>query len=193
MVASSALMAQNTEAPKARRLPGINIPGVRSNKSGTYTVSGNFAVDLQGPVDTRPGCYGTADSVIVPLTFTAPTGFTVHIITLRGDLVSWIKTLPGDPVTPDESTAGILGGMQTSNVTNAPCDLCATGTPLYIQDAVSALVPKTRTPYNYTQVDMDLESDNILNLKTAAWLNTTNKPIHIEFTYTIIFTFVPSI
>jgi hypothetical protein len=32
-----------------------------------------------------------------------------------------------------------------------------------------------------------LDADNILNAKIAAWLNTTNKPVHIEISYTIQF------
>ena len=44
--------------------------------------------------------------------------------------------------------------------------------------------------FNYDGVDLVLPADNTLNLKIAAWLNTTGKPIHIEATYVIKFQFV---
>jgi hypothetical protein len=155
---------------------------------GPYTVSGNFAGDLFGPVDTRPGTWGRADSAILPVTFKPPAGYRVRILSIRGDVVSWIKTVPGGPPTPPESAAGVLGAFQTPSASgSAQCDWCADGCLLYVQGAVTEKQPAGRVPFNYVRVDALLDSDNVLNAKMAAWLNNTEKPIHIEITYTIQF------
>jgi hypothetical protein len=168
---------------------------------GPYTVSGNFPADLYGPVDTRmsglicaggPCIWGHADSATLPIKFRPPAGYRVRILALRGDVVGWVKSLPGDPPTPVESSAGILGGFQTTSASgSAHCDYCADGTPLYVQDAVTDKQPKTRAPFNYNDVGQLLDDDNILTAKIASWLNTTGKPIHIEISYTIQFRYEP--
>lgn len=172
-----------------------------------YIASGNFPSDLYGPVDTRmagqicgggPCIWGRADYAVLPIRFRPPAGYRVRILALRGDLIAWIKTLPGDPATPLESAAGILGGFQTTSSLNASnggsgaegsarCDYCSDDCPLYIQDSVTEKQAKTRAPFNYTDVGLLLDLDNMLNAKIAAWLNTTGKPIHVELTYTIQF------
>lgn len=162
-----------------------------------YTVSGNFPADLYGSVDTRmsgqtcaggPCIWGRADAAILPIKFKPPVGYRVRIVALRGDVVSWIKTLPGDVLTPPESSAGVLGGFETPDSGgSAHCDWCADGCPLYVQDAVTEKQPKARTSFNYERVGLLLGPDNVLRAKIAAWLNTTGKPIHMEITYTIQF------
>jgi hypothetical protein len=155
------------------------------------TVSGNFPRDLQGTVDTRPTCWGYADSAVLPITFNPPAGYRVRILALRGDVTAWIKTLPGDPTTPPESVSGVLGGFQTTSGLNGgttpQCDYCAGGTPLYVQGAVGERQPTTRIPFDYDNVGTLLDSDNVLNAKIASFLNTTGKPIHTEISYTLVF------
>jgi hypothetical protein len=166
------------------------------------TVSGNFPRDLYGPEDLRdtrlvcaggPCIWGHADSAVLPIAFHPPAGYRVRILELKGDLVAWIKSLPGDPPTPLESAAGVLMGFQTtSSGATTACDYCASDCPLYVQDAVTEKQPKTRAPFDYG-VDLLLDTDNLLNLKVAAWLNTTGKPIHLEGTYTITFVYEKSL
>ena len=176
-----------------------------------YTISGNFPRDLYGAVDTRdtrptacaggPCIWGTADYAILPITFHPPAGYRVKIISLRWDLIAWIKSMPGDPATPAETAAGVLGGFQTtSSLTGSAggsgqeaslyCDYCSDDAPLYIQDSVTQTMPKTRAAYNCNDVDLLLDGDNVLHAKVASFLNTTRKPIHVELTYTIQFVFV---
>jgi len=165
---------------------------------GVHTVSGNFPRDLQGPMDLRDprptGCtsgpciWGNAEHAMLPIKFNPPAGYRVRILTLRGDLVAWIKSLPGGTATHPESAAGVLGGFQTTSTQGSVhCDFCADGTPLYIQDSVTEKHPHTRAAFDYQNVDMLLDKDHILYAKIAEWLNTTGKPIHIELTYTIQF------
>ena len=112
----------------------------------------------------------------------------VHVLAIRDDLVSWIKTLPGDGPTPAESTAGTLAGFWSGPGSGSVhCDLCADDTVVYIQDAVTAAQPSSRAAFDYQAVDLWLPADNVLLMKLAAWLNTTGKPIHLELTYTIKF------
>jgi hypothetical protein len=129
---------------------------------------------------------------MLPIPFYPPAGYRVRILALRGDLVAWIKSLPGDPPTPLESGAGVLMGFQTTSMGGTQeCDYCASGCLLYLQDAVVEKEPKTRLPYD-KQINILLDSDNMLNLKIASWLNTTGKPIHLEATYdTIMFRYEP--
>jgi hypothetical protein len=56
-----------------------------------------------------------------------------------------------------------------------------------LQDAVGEKKPIATTLYDYEDLGTLLDADNILHAKIAAWLNTTNKPVHIEITYTIQF------
>jgi len=168
---------------------------------GPHTVSGNFPRDLCGPVDNRmagQSCgsgscvWGTAEAQTLPITFHSPAGYRVRLLRLRGDLVAWIKTLPGDPAPALRSAAGVLLGFSTSaDGGSSSCDYCADNTPLYIQDAVMDSMPKTRAPFDYADVGFTLPADNVLLLKIASWLNSTGDAIHVEATYTIQFDYVP--
>lgn len=163
------------------------------SRMATFTVSGNFPRDLLGPVDTRPYTWGHADSATLPIQFKPPAGYRVQILKLRGDLVSWPMVLEGGLPIPDNRYAGVLLGFSTTSSTGAAeCDWCASGCFVYIQDAIHGGEAR-RAPfaYNLTKDNTYLDADNVLNLKIAAFLNTTNVPIHIEGTYTITGRFVP--
>jgi hypothetical protein len=85
--------------------------------------------------------------------------------------------------------AGVLAGWNVTNITWDECSYCAVGYAVYVQDAVTPMQPKARAPYNYSDAPLYLDADNTLHGTVAAWLNTTGKPIHMELTYTITFTF----
>jgi hypothetical protein len=176
-------------------------------------MSTNFAADLSGTEDTRPGCYGTADVATWNITFDPPAGYAVRIISIHGDLVSWIKTLPGDSATPAESTAGVLLALQGTPhaTTSGRCDWCSDvatrltrltllaprpvvhgTTMVYIQDSVAQVMPKSRAQYDRPAVNQLLEPDNKLLVTLASWLNTTGKPIHVEPTFTVIYRWAQS-
>jgi hypothetical protein len=176
---------------------------------GPFTMSANFAADLYGNLDTRPGTWGFADLAQWTITFKPPAGYRVHILRIHGDLVSWIKTLPGDAKTPDESTAGVLLGIQSTphNTNSDRCDFCADlvlkplqttsrkapvqgTTMLYIQDSVSERRPNSRAQFDLQNINDILESDNKLLVTVSSWLNTTLKPVHIEPTFTVLYEWV---
>jgi hypothetical protein len=177
-----------------------------SQALGPFTASSNFAADLSGAPDTRPGCWGTADAAQWSVTFAPPAGYAVRIVAIHGDLIAWIKSLPGDAPTPAESAAGILLGLQSTPHAgmSGRCDWCSDMAPrrlghgpaalqgttmLYIQDAVAQLAPKSRAQYDLPAVNQLLGADNKLLVTVASWLNTTRKPIHVEPTFTVVYDF----
>jgi len=176
---------------------------------GPFDASMNFAANLLGPVDTRPDCWGNADVATWTVSFNPPAGFQVRILSVHGDLVSWIATLPGDTsLTPPQSNAGVLLGLQSTDpAASGRCDWCAdvvarqppagirvnvqATTMLYIQDSVAGLMPKSRASYDRADVNTLLQSDNKLVVTVASWLNTTGKLIHIEPTFVVTYQFEP--
>jgi len=180
---------------------------VLAQSLGPYTASSNFAADLFGMTDSRPGCWGHSDLATWNITFNPPAGYRVRILSIHGDLVSWIKSIPGDPPTPAESVAGVLLGLQSTPVERDTrrCDLCSDvasrvavsrpsvqgTTILYAQDSVAQSMPKSRVQYDIDNIDQFLERDHKLLVTVASWLNTTNKPIHVEPTFTVVYRFDP--
>jgi hypothetical protein len=170
-------------------------------QQGPFTMSTNFAADLKGNVeDTRPGCWGYTDAAQWNVTFAPPAGYRVRILKIHGDIVSWIRTLPGDPLTPPESTAGVLLGLQsTPSKPSQRCDVCSDAvrpkrpvegaTMLYLQDSVSEKRPNSRAQYDLPRVNEMLAADHKLLVTVSSWLNTTGKPIHIEPTFTVVYQF----
>ena len=164
------------------------------------TVSGNFPRDLLGPVDlrdTRPtACagglciWGRADSDTLPIQFHAPAGYRVRILAIRGDLSAWVKRLPGEPPLPSGSSAGVLAAFQVpATGPSSEADYCDRGAVLYVQDSLTSEQPKTRVALNWENLNFLLGTDNTLIAKVAEFLNTMEKPIHLELTWVISFQF----
>jgi hypothetical protein len=71
-------------------LAGSALASPCSDPSTPHVISGNFSVDLYGPVDTGPGTYGHADYVIWNQTFqNVPAGCRVQILHISGDFFRW--------------------------------------------------------------------------------------------------------
>jgi hypothetical protein len=154
---------------------------------GPYTTSTNFATNLLGPVDTRPECWGNADTTSWPLTFTPPVGYRVRILKVHGDVVSWPMVLPGQAAPPANGFAGILLSLHNTGATGSVhCDGCSDNAFLYVQDAVRKDPVRTALNASVREGGL-LGPDNKMIVKVAAWLNTTGYPIHIEPTFTITF------
>ena len=178
----------------------------------TYRAVTNGDVDLYGTPDTAG--YGGFDDVAQwNITFKPPAGYGVLVISVHGDLVSWIKSMPGDPVTPPGSTSGVLLGVQSTPnpTTSGRCDYCSDSlrkrikpqqdiavspaevgtTIVYIQDSVSAEKPNDRATYDEENVNMTLQADNKLLVTVSSWCNVTGKPIHVEPTFYVVYQWVP--
>ena len=149
-----------------------------------YSLAAHFSTDLLGPIDSRPGTWGHADYSTWKITFKPLAGHRVRILRAHGDLVSWVRGAPED------TYAGVLLGFQTTAPEgSARADWAADNTMLYVQDAVSRNRP-ARTAFNAdVRAGGLLESDNVLVVKIAAWLNDTGQPIHSEVSVTLTYQF----
>jgi hypothetical protein len=142
----------------------------------------NFADDLLGPVDTRPGCWGRADYAIHRITFRPPEGYRVRILRASGDLVSWARGRIARG-----AAFGVLLGLQTTAPEGSVrADLAADNTMLYVQDTASTK-PTTRTFNEDVSAGSLLEPDHVLIVKLAAWLNETERAIHMEATLNLTY------
>jgi hypothetical protein len=160
-----------------------------------FFVAGNFPRDLYGDLDTRSDTWGYADSQTLPIQFYPPAGYRVEILEIHGDLIAAPKPPAGQSVAAG-SYGYVLVGFSTSALIGypgpgVPCNYCATGAMIYLQGGLSD--QPLRIPFDRVfRRPVSLESDNILNLKLASFLNTTGFPIHTEATYTIWARYVPT-
>jgi hypothetical protein len=149
-----------------------------------YSTATNFSADLHGSIDTRSGTWGRAEAGYNLIRFTPPTGQRVRILRVYGDFIAW-------PVgrVPQGKAAGALFGLQTTAADWAKhADLANDNCFLYVQVATSG--PPARAPINYKVEDGGLlETDNVLRLKFAAWLNDTGLAIHMEASLVIVYQF----
>ncbi len=150
-----------------------------------FNGANNFAGDIRGTPDTRPGCWGEAGYFVKTVTFHPPPGKRVKILRAYGDLLAWPRGKP-----PEGTFAGVLFGLQTTAPEGSVrADWLADNTFLYVQGAVSDK-GRERLPINVTIADGLLEPDNKLYYKFAVWLNDTGKEIHLEASLTLVYDFV---
>src|ERR1039457_5902953 len=75
-----------------------------------YSASANFAADLAGEPDTRPGTWGNAGVAVWTIQFSLPAGYRVHVLRVYGDFLIW----PRGHV-QDGTYSGALFGQLTSS------------------------------------------------------------------------------
>ena len=63
---------------------------------GPFSTALNFAVDLAGIPDTRPGTWGNAGFAQNLVTFSPPAGYLVRVLRVYGDFIGFPKS--GAPV-----------------------------------------------------------------------------------------------
>lgn len=151
----------------------------------------NFAYDIIGTPDSRPGTWGSAGSQSSNVKFKAPPGYRVRVLRVYGDLTWWPRGTPeSDPA--DKAigkTAGVLLGLSTTAPDGSEkvegggaSDNCL----LYIQDASKG--EAKRTPFDYdTHVSGLLEQDGVLVVKFAVWLNTLDLCLHGEPSLVVVY------
>jgi len=151
------------------------------------TVSGNFADDLIGTPDTRPGTWGTAEAVMHSVQFHPPEGCAVKIWSITGDLVAWVRSW-------SYYKAGVLVGIHRIlwNGRNpwAACDYCTEDVILYRQLGVDGFRAYTTEFDRHFKQGMMVGPDNQLRFKHAVWLNETGQAVHMETTWMIEFQWV---
>jgi hypothetical protein len=169
-----------------------SLSAVTCTDSGkVYSYAGNFSANLQGPADTRPDTWGTADVVLKPLTFKAPAGCAVEIIHLFGDYIAW----PVGEVARGNQAGVLISIERTGNpeAWDLPSatklvDYAAPGYFLYLQAGTDG--SPARIPFDTDIVDGALAKDNVLEFKMAEWLNNTDRKIHMEVSFTVHFRFI---
>jgi len=166
---------------------GSSLAQATCSDPGTpHAITGNFSVELYGPVDTRPGTWGHADYWVWQQPFTnVPAGCRVQILRISGDLMSWSKG-----AVPAGTYAGVLVGAYSSAGTGSTrAAYAADGYFMYYQAGLSNY--PIRIPFNQDLVEGYLASDNVLNWKVAEFLNTTGFPLHMEITFSqVVFKYV---
>jgi len=150
-------------------------------------VSGNFADDLIGTPDTRPGTWGTAGVAYHELRFHPPDGCAVKLLSISGDLLAWTRNW-------SYGKAGVLVGIHRTLWGGknpwAPCDYCTEDVILYRQLGVDGLRAHTTEFDRRFKRGVLVGPDNCLKFKHAVWLNETGQLVHIETTWTIEFQWV---
>src|SRR5215831_2192864 len=98
-----------------------------------HAITGDFSVELYGPVDTRPGTYGHADYVVWNQPFTnVPAGCRVQITHISGDFIAWTMG-----AVPAGTYAGVLVGAYSSAGTGSTrAAYAADGYFMYYQDGI---------------------------------------------------------
>jgi hypothetical protein len=135
-----------------------------------FSGSVNFSCDLQGPIDTRPSTWGTADYCIKEINFNHP----VEVVSVRGDLVGWTRK-------QSEGMAGALVSLQdTSPEGSIHADWLQDSCFLYYQMPINR---SGRLTFN-DKIGRILK-DGKLIVKMASFLNETAQPVHLEVTLVV--------
>jgi hypothetical protein len=176
------------------------VPVSSNPRQQIMRIAGNYGGDLFGTLDMRfpgvpcgygPCIWGFAAVIQMPIQFYPPSGKQVRILSIQGDTIAFIKNLGNERPIPIDTASGFLVGFQdTINGQSPYCNYCNSGTLLYLQDSITDKVPKTRIAYNVDYKDPAvLDSDNVLLVTLATFLNNTTRAIHLEVTYNIVFQF----
>lgn len=150
----------------------------------THSAAANFSADILGEYDTRPDTWGRAGAASWKITFKPPAGKRVRILRAYGDFLIW----PIGKV-EDGKFAGALFGLQTTAPEGSVrADLAADNTFLYLQTATGG--KPERIAFDHVTRDGGLLGpDHVLVVKVAAWLNDTERPIHMEPSFTVVYRF----
>jgi hypothetical protein len=157
-----------------------------SDPGTPHAITGNFSVDLYGPVDTRPGTYGHADYVVwnQPLQ-NVPVGCRVQILRIDGDFIAW----PMGTVAAGGSAGVLVRAYRSTATGSTRAAWAADGYFLYYQHGTNGT--PIRIPIHQNITDGYLASDNVVNWKAAEFLNTTGQKIHMEITFSqVVFRYV---
>ena len=162
----------------------MSLPRDYSNQNVKF-MSGCFSYDLDGPRDTRPYTWGTAEGAISEIKFMPPSGMQTVVHSITGDIVAWTRN-------ETRGKFGVLYGFQQYpyNVGGAgELDMGDISTLLYGQTGSNSTEVTTRT-FNKTFKKPIALPVHSLFVKGASWLNETGQEVHLEITYTVEYEFV---
>lgn len=147
-------------------------------------VSGNFAYDIEGVADNRPGTWGRAGADYRTLRFNrVPAGKRVRILGITGDLTArWVRR--GSYVSPGQYT-GVLAAVHTANSSgSAHADLAADGHFVYVQGDIidGGVVVKFDETFAPNDPGAVLPTPELV-FKVAKYLDETPFWTHFEITF----------
>ena len=158
--------------------------------------TGNFAYNLVGVPDTRPGTWGRADAQYSELTFTAiPDGKAVRVLEITGDLTArWTTRGEGRAWPGFGYYTGVLGAVTTlpRSQGSATVNWGASDTLVYVQGDLG-LSGVVRIPFK-AEFDERVENAVLpfgkLWFKAAKYLDETDLDTHVEITYSVTYCYV---
>jgi hypothetical protein len=157
------------------------------NILGPFSASTNFAVDILGTPDTRPGTWGDQGVAQNITQFNPPSGYGTRILRVYGDFIAWPKGFVPTQYPATSPTEAYYAGVLWGLTTTAPggstrmvpgADDCM----IYLQQGVR--LDPVRAPFD-SDVHLGglLQPDNKLVSTMAVWLNTLGIPLHLEATF----------
>jgi hypothetical protein len=150
-------------------------------------ISGNFAFDIDGEMDTRPTTWGRHGVQTSPLAFQVPTGQRVRILRIVGDLTARWRTL-GQP-RPEGLYTGVLAAIHKPESSGSRhADWAADGHFVYVQGDIGE-TGVVRVPFDQSFDPSDPEAvleNPMLVFKFAKYLDETPFSTHAEITFSQI-------
>ncbi len=163
---------------------------------GPFSASTNFAADLMGVQDERPGTWGLTEAVTQTVQF-VPTkpGWRTRIIKVYGDFIAWPKGFiptkyPDSLQDPKVGYyAGVLWALTTTAAQGSQRVLPgADNCMIYLQNSVRVDTVRAAFSEDVGYGGL-LEPDNKLQSTMAVWLNTLGIPVHMEATWVTVYQF----
>jgi hypothetical protein len=150
---------------------------------GPYSASTNFACDLLGVPDTRPGTWGlcgVADNIVQ---FHPPPGYRVRILRVYGDFSAYPRA-----VVPAGKYAGISWGLITPSARDKPSTHADNAGTAIVWRQAFVGQNAVMSDFDYdTSIGGLLDPDNKLISRMAIWLNETGVTMHMEPTWVMEF------
>lgn len=160
--------------------PPIPVPVITTGgdpTKGPCEVSTNFSFDIEGPPNDSGFEFGN-------ITFRPPAGYSVQILRVYGDFA----TIPNGIPVPG-GMCGMLFGIETTAVAASKyADYAADGCFLFVQLFTHG--EAQRASYDRKIKGVVIASDNVLQLKSAVFMNTLGVSIHSEPSLIIVFQYV---
>ena len=154
---------------------------------GPYSTAVNFAIDLAGVPDTRPGTWGNAAAAQNLVQFTPPAGHLVRILRVYGDFIAFPKA-----GTPRAGTTCEVGWGLKSTAADGS-ERVSTGYDnsfVWLQDVVAPGRLGCRAEFNFdVSTGGLLGADHKMISQAFVGLNTTGLTIHMEPTFVMVYQF----
>lgn len=144
----------------------------------------NFSADILGTPDTRQGTWGRAGAETWRIQFKPPAGHRVRITRVYGDFLIW----PRGKVEKGRFAGALFGLQTTAPEGSERADLAADNTCLYIQTATEGRPARAAFDHDVSAGCL-LQPDHVLVVKVAVWLNDTDREIHCEPTWTMVYSY----